>query len=243
MYKRQLPDYSNLLSITDDCSIASLVQYPAAGTILSNEGSVTINFHATDVNGNMSTCSFQVNKVDATAPVVSCLSDTSITLNSNCDYVMGDFTSLVTASDNCQIQSITQSPTPGTVLSGQATQVVQITVEDVSSNQQSCSFNLQLIDATGPSIICASDTTVTSSCGLANITLDPPTATDACGGNLTFTNDYGSTTFTTGTTVVTWTATDPAGNITTCRQTVRVLVPEIALYGHCLLYTSPSPRD
>ena len=127
-----------------------------------------------------------------------------------------------------------QSPSAGTLLSGQGIHTIQMTVSDVSGNQQTCSFNIQLLDASGPSITCAADTSVVAPCGSAIISLDPPTGVDACGSNLNFTNDYGSTVFSSGETLVTWTATDQNGNSSTCVQTVNVLVPEVALYGQGL---------
>ncbi len=61
-----LPNYSNLLESSDNCSIQSIIQTPVAGTIFSIDqtGMHTINFVVNDGNGNSSNCDFVVNISD-----------------------------------------------------------------------------------------------------------------------------------------------------------------------------------
>ncbi|MEO6668368.1 MAG: HYR domain-containing protein [Ferruginibacter sp.] len=58
----------------------------------------------------------------------------------------------------------------------------------------------------------------------ATVTLDPPTANGTC-SPVTFTTDHPSSTFTAGTTFVTWTGTDANGLTGVCIVTVNVLEP------------------
>ncbi|MBV5335171.1 MAG: HYR domain-containing protein, partial [Sulfuricurvum sp.] len=69
-----LPDYRSLLTVSDNCTIAgSLVttQSPAAGTVISGSGNMTVNFTVADAAGNSSNCSITLTKRDVTAPVIT----------------------------------------------------------------------------------------------------------------------------------------------------------------------------
>ncbi len=68
------------------------------------------------------------------------------------------------------------------------------------------------------------------------VNLGIPTATDNCNGTLTITNDHIGD-FVEGTTTVTWTVADCAGNHTTCTQNVTVI--RNALNGHLFYYNTP----
>jgi len=88
-----LPDYSGSLTASDACGVASAVQSPAAGTILTDAdaGANTVTFTVTDVNGNVETCSFTVTvtddmaitSVDVDVTDISCngLNDGEIVIN------------------------------------------------------------------------------------------------------------------------------------------------------------------
>ncbi len=77
-------------------------------------------------------------------------------------------------------------------------------------------------DVTAPTIICSSDVSVNSDAGqcYATVTLTAPSASDNVGVT-SLTNDAPST-FPNGATTVTWTASDAAGNQSTCTQVVTV---------------------
>ena len=57
----EIPDYIADGDVTaeDNCSVATFLQTPAAGTMISG-GAQIINFTATDVNGNVSDCEFEL---------------------------------------------------------------------------------------------------------------------------------------------------------------------------------------
>ncbi len=70
-----LPDYRNLLTVSDNCSTPGtliITQSPAAGTTITGTGTMTVSFTVTDASGNVSTCSITVTKRDVTAPVIVC---------------------------------------------------------------------------------------------------------------------------------------------------------------------------
>jgi large repetitive protein len=124
-----------------------------------------------------------------------------------------------------------------------------------------CSFTVIVNDAVPPSIIgCPSDITVSGggSCqSVVNWTV--PTVTDNCPGTVTLTADHNpGDAFPAGTTTVTYTATDGAGNTATCSFTVTVtdaappvisrcpsdiIVPAGASCGAAARWTPPTATD
>src|SRR6478609_2912003 len=97
---------------------------------------------------------------------------------------------------------------------------------DVAGNTQTCTQIVTVTDTEKPTISCPSDLSIAADAGLCTATgvnLGTATATDNCstGANLVITNDAPAI-FNIGTTTVTWTATDAAGNTQTCMQSVTV---------------------
>jgi gliding motility-associated-like protein len=221
-----LPNYTGLATAADNCSV-SVTQSPAVGTLVSGTGTTVVTLTATDGSGNTATCSFNVNRVDVTAPTVTCPANQTATANASCQFVMSDYTSLVTTSDNCSVVTVTQSPASGTTVSG--TQTVTMTGTDASGNTATCTFQVTVIDNTPPTITCPAAQTgnVNASCqfsipdytGLA-------TSTDNCTAVPTITQSpVVGALVGVGTTVVTLTATDANGNSSTC--TFNVVVTDI----------------
>ena len=119
--------------------------------------------------------------------------------------------------------TLTSTKNPGTVFD-LGTTVVTYTATDAAGNISTCSFNVIVQDNTNPVITgCPSNITVNAnaSCqAIVNWTL--PTVSDNCAGaSLTSTKNPGSA-FNLGTTLVTYTATDAAGNTSTCSFNVTV---------------------
>jgi hypothetical protein len=94
---------------------------------------------------------------------------------------------------------------------------------DESNNSSTCSFNVTVTDNINPTITCPSNISTNNDAGLCSaiIVLGTPTTADNCGVQ-SVTNNHESTTYTVGTTTVTWTVTDIHGNTTTCTQAVVV---------------------
>ncbi|MDA0714288.1 MAG: FG-GAP-like repeat-containing protein, partial [Bacteroidetes bacterium] len=109
-------------------------------------GLTTVTWTVFDLAGNSATCTQNVTVTDDEAPVITvCPTDRNIAANSSDGFTMLDYTSEVTASDNCTFLGdliITQSPLAGDTVFGN--QVVTISIEDQSGNLTTCQFALTL---------------------------------------------------------------------------------------------------
>lgn len=73
-----LPDYLTKVTATDNCVLASLIQIPEAGTILSTNNIVNdVQIRATDNTGNHTSINFNVILIDTIPPVITV--DTTLT--------------------------------------------------------------------------------------------------------------------------------------------------------------------
>jgi len=231
-----LGDYTSLASVDDNCSV-SVLQTPAPGTSV-ELGTTTVTLTATDLAGNTSSCSFDVAVEDNSSPTIICLPDETVFADATCSYTLGDYTSQVTADDNCTV-SISQSPAPGVTLGVGNTQVT-ITATDQSGNAATCTFNITVEDNTAPSISCAADGTrsvnQTNGTYLVSGNEFDATATDNCGG-VSITHDASSIpgaissgdntslsgwSLPVGVHTVTFSANDGNGNTSTCQVVITV---------------------
>ena len=105
-------------------------------------------------------------------------------------------------------------------ITAQGTTVVTWTYTDVNGNSSTQTQDVVLTDVTAPVADTATLADVIAECELTSLTA--PTATDACGGIVTVTNDATLPINTLGDTVVTWTYTDANGNSSTQVQTVTI---------------------
>ena len=110
------------------------MQTPSAGTLLSGITNV-VTLTITDNSGNSEQVNFNVEVSDNEDPIITSIHiDQYIDANTNCEAVLQDYISDVTAIDNCDtILNVIQSPVAGTTISGM-TNVVTITVTDNSGN-------------------------------------------------------------------------------------------------------------
>jgi hypothetical protein len=186
-------DYTGLAVVSDNCdNNLTVTQNPIPGSTVAGTSSVTIT--VTDDAGNASTCIFDVIVVDTTDPIITvCAPDTVEQVNGACNFTLPSYTSLVTASDNCDASlTFTQSPVPGTVVSGHATVIpMTITVTDDAANFTTCTFNITLNDSINPNIICPANLTVNTDPGLctAAVNITAPVVNDNC-SVVSVINDY-----------------------------------------------------
>ena len=187
------------------------------------------------------TQSFTVN-MDNVPPTITCPGAQTINTGAgNCSAALPDYTGMVTVSDNCTANGSilkVQSPVAGTILTGHNTvQSVTIMATDASGNSSNCSFNVTVKDVTIPGITCIGNQIVnpdtgtcvhthsgtawnavaTDNCTVASVTYTLTGATTGTGTSLN------GKVFQPGTTTVTWTATDVAGNTNTCSYTVSIV--------------------
>jgi HYR domain len=228
-----MPDLRFRANRTDACGIANVTQNPAVGSIFgASIQNVTVTLTATDVNGNSSNCTFKINFVDVTPPVISgCPSN--ITVNTGLGNTTCSQTATwtpPTATDAClhlatQTQPITSNFNPGATFPVGVT-TVTYTATDLSGNTSTCSFTVTVVDNTKPIIAnCPANVSVNTAANAttcaATASWTAPTFTDNCSSGplsgLAFTTspNAGLTNggqFPVGTTTVTYIATDASGN-------------------------------
>ena len=231
---------------SDNCSVSSMVYTLAgatAGTGTSlegvdfNLGVTTVLWTVTDGSGNVSTCTFNVTVQDTQLPQITSCGATGIqTVSADagvCTYTVAGNGWDASATDNCTVSSLTYTLTgatsgTGTSLNGvvfnPGTTLATWTVVDQSGNSSNCSFSVLVEDTEDPVISgCPTNITVPTDAGVcgAIVNWTVPSYTDNCGAAMTFTHTPG-TLFPVGTTTVTYTVTDSAGNVSICSFTVTV---------------------
>jgi hypothetical protein len=219
----EIPDYQNELTITDNCGVvASYSQTPTAGTVITGLGAQqNISLFATDQYGNTASCSFTITLADNTPPTIDCPGDQLVTIDQNCQYIVPDFSTLVTITDECDNNpTINQTPQAGITLNGFHT--VTIIATDANGNEASCSFEMGPLDAEAPSITCPSDL---SQCNPI-ATFATPIGFDNC-GIVTVNQTDGSglssgSIFPEGSTALTFEAIDEVGNTQQCSFTITI---------------------
>ncbi|MDT0553603.1 HYR domain-containing protein [Urechidicola vernalis] len=181
-------------------------------------GTTTVTYTATDGEGLIDSCSFDVVITDVENPIIVCPSDIIVNADSFCEATTVNL-GTPTTSDNCGVASVTNNA-PSTFPLG--TVQVTWTVTDTAGLIATCIQNVTVVDATPPTITCPSNVTVSADLGLctaSGVSLATPTYSDNCSVGIS--NDAPAT-FPLGDTTVIWTATDGAGLTTTCVQTVTV---------------------
>ncbi|MGZ5434773.1 MAG: HYR domain-containing protein [Pyrinomonadaceae bacterium] len=185
---------------------------------------------------------------DVTPPNIVAPANRDESADATCQFTVPDYTTEATVSDNCACSSsdesedcqgretliITQSPAPGTVI-GLGPQTITLTANDGSSNNggagntATTQFTITVKDTTAPSISCPSNIEVSNDPGLCSAVVDPgtATATDNCDGTPTIAgtrsdNQPLNAPYPVGVTIITWSATDDAGNTSSCNQSVTV---------------------
>ncbi|MCK7591354.1 HYR domain-containing protein, partial [Subsaxibacter sp. CAU 1640] len=179
-------------------------------------GTTTVTYTSTDAAGNIDTCSFDITVSDNENPVISgCPANISVANDAgNCSAAVS--WTPPTASDNCS-QTLTSSYSPGDTFA-LGTTTVTYTSTDAAGNLDTCSFDITVSDNENPVISgCPANITVANDAGncSAAVSWTAPTASDNCSQTLTSSHSPGDT-FALGTTTVTYTSTDAAGNIDTC---------------------------
>jgi hypothetical protein len=171
----------------DNCAIASVTNSITGTNNASGVysiGTTTIVWTATDIHGNTTTCTQTIVVADDEDPIIAtCPTNQNVSANASCQFVVGDFTGSMIATDNCDATlTITQSPVAGATVNGTTT--ITLTATDDAGNDSACSFQLIVVDNTSPTItVCPPSVTVNvnSSC---NFTLPDYTllaaATDNC---------------------------------------------------------------
>ena len=206
---------------TASCGIASVVVSPAAFGC-ANVGSNPVTLTVTDVNGNVNTATATVTVADNLLPTIAAPANVSVSTDAGQCSATGVALGSATAADNCS--ATVTNDAPATFAKGTTT--VTWTATDASGNVATATQMVTVTDTELPLIAAPASVSVSTNAGqcvATGVALGNSVATDNCGA--TVTNDAPAT-FAKGTTTVTWTATDAAGNMATATQTVTVIDTE-----------------
>ena len=209
----QAVNVSGDASANDAVGVVSLTNN-SPGTFSANTTTV-VTWTACDAAGNCSTADQNVTIQDTIAPVISVSDRTEeATGPSQAVNVSGD----ASANDAVGVVSLTNN-SPGT-FSANTTTVVTWTACDAAGNCSTADQNVTIQDTIAP-VISVSDQTKEATGPTTPVDIAAVTsATDAV-GVVSLTNDNAGP-YTVGTTTVTWTACDAAGNCSTATQTVTI---------------------
>lgn len=214
----------NTPKASDNCSgLGAVVCNPAPGSSFS-VGTTTVTCNVTDSSGNSANCSFTVKVNDAQPPDITCPANiVTSAAQGQCAATVNYNTPK--GSDSCG-GNVTVSCLPASGSSfNVGTTTVTCTATDTSGNSSNCSFTVNVTDGTPPSITCPANITVSAAQGqcAATVNYNTPSGTDNCSDNVSVVCVPASgSAFPVGTTTVTCTANDGAGNSSNCSFTVRV---------------------
>ena len=115
-------------------------------------GTTTVTYTATDSVGNNTSCSFSITVEDTEAPTITCLTDTSVFVETGDAYTMPDYIAdgTIVLSDNCTvaITNFGQIPAPGTALAP-GDYPVSVSAGDDAGNIENCIFLLTVENTLG----------------------------------------------------------------------------------------------
>lgn len=208
---------------TDNCTVASLIALPAAGSLF-NVGTSSVSYTATDVAGNTATCSFSVTVRDVERPAITCPANI---LRENDPGLCSSVTQYAdaTAIDNCSVQSVMRiDGMPSNSAFPVGVSSITYRAIDIYGNSSTCSFIVDVRDTEKPSITCPVNLTKPNDfghCGRHMENIGGPSAfSDNCAVDKVY-NDS-PVDFEIGLTAVTWTALDIHGNTGTCVQNITI---------------------
>jgi hypothetical protein len=203
------------------CSPASGADFPL--------GATTVTCTATDSHSNTGTASFTVTVRDTTPPDIPVLADVTAEADGPSGAVVNY--RVPTAVDLGEPVPTSCSPTAGTTFPLGAT-VVTCSAADAFGNRRTAAFTVRVVDTTKPSLNVPRATTVSANGATALAKTSPDVAAylaaanarDLVDGAVPVTNNAPAS-FPVGTTTVTFTAKDRAGNVATAQSQLKV-VPE-----------------
>ncbi|MEP6817947.1 MAG: choice-of-anchor Q domain-containing protein [bacterium] len=169
------------------------------------------------------TCSFKVTVNDTQDPAISAPANASYQCASE---VPAASPLQATASDNCGTATVTVSESNNSGAGSIASPLIitrTYTATDGSGRMASASQTITVIDNTPPTIACPANITVNAPSGTCSAVVNfTVTGSDNCSVPTIVSSPSSGSVFPVGTTTVTSTATDAAGNSTSCNFTVTV---------------------
>lgn len=208
-------------SATDLVDPAPVIAFdPPSGSSFS-VGSNTVTCKATDASGNEASCTFEILIEDTTPPEVSCPVDITVP----CAGPDGTPVAYdAVATDDCDPDPTILFEPPSDTLFPPGIFKVECTAIDDAGNASTCFFTVTIADTTPPTIDCPSNVVVDCATEEGAPVSFAATATDVCDGvvPVQFSPPSGAQ-FPLGTSLVTCTAEDSAGNFVQCSFSVTVM--------------------
>ena len=194
-------------STTDNCSVGipsnnAPVSFPL--------GITAVTWQVTDSAGNAVSATQLVTVSDTLAPTNIAPSNISVATDSDSCIATGVALGIPTYSDNCGVSSVTHNAPTNFPL---GTTTVTWSVIDYAGNESLSYQTVSVSDTSSPILVPPPDIN-SNTCV---IVLGIPTITDNC--TFTYSNNAPDN-FPSGTTIVTWTASDTSGNVTTAIQNI-----------------------
>jgi hypothetical protein len=197
----------------DTCGPVAVSSVPAGRFPL---GTTSISFTATDIVGLTATCSSSVTVRDTTPPALAC--PEPVVAECTGEHQASVNPGTATAQEVCSSATV-QGPGAGSFPLG--TTEVTFRATDEAGNAAVCTSSVTVRDTTPPSISCPD--AVVAECSenrQASVDVGAAQASDVCGAASA--SDPGPASYPLGTTEVTLTAQDDAGNTAVCKSTVTV---------------------
>ena len=224
-------------SVSDNCSSSFTITRSHAPGASFSVGATIVSYSTMDAAGNTGTCSFTVTVEDNEAPVfAACPGDQTISATTGTCAAAATWVE-PTASDNCTMSlTINRSHAPGDSFPVGATLVTYSTM-DAAGNSENCTFTVTVEDNEAPVFSgCPTNINQNTDAGVctALVTWTPPTAADNCTPGLTITPSHNpGDSFALGTTTVTYSTVDAAGNMETCSFDVIIADAEAPVFAGC----------
>jgi large repetitive protein len=199
-------------TFTDNCAGGTMSSTSASGSTF-NIGTTLVTYTATDAAGNTATCSFNVNVVDNTNPVIAgCPANISVNANASCQAVVT--WQAPTVSDNCGRTTLTTDKPSGSIFPI-GTSRVTYTASTVSGESATCFFDVTVVDNLPPvmSLNAVVKAVAGSDC-LTRVNWPEPSIEDCNAIQIESTHQPGDE-FIFGSTKVAYTLTDALGNTST----------------------------
>ena len=211
------------VKVFDDSDPAPvLVCDPPPGTTFPT-GATKVTCTAMDSFRNSASCSFQVTVSDTTPPAINCPANVRVTLPPGRKDMKVTFDA-PTSSDSCgQSPLVICSPASGTIFP-MGTTAVTCKATDSGKLTSECGFQVTVIEGTPPVVSCPAPIEVECKNGAgANVQFNATATDDTDPAPIVLCNPPSGSFFPVGSTKVTCTAKDSAGNVGTCTTEVRVL--------------------
>lgn len=208
---------------SDNCGIDTLTSTHASADFFET-GTTEVTYTLTDVNGNEVSASFTITVTDDEAPVIAG-TPANMTVNAEAGVCSATVTwTAPTASDNCEVEDLLGTHASGQTFLLGAHEVIY-TATDTSGNTTTASFTITIIDTQVPALAnVPADMTMPNDSGVCGklVAWAAPIATDNCEVASLISSHQPGDLFPVGSTLVTYTATDPTGNQFSATFTVTI---------------------